>query len=84
MTIKCAVVGLPFGGGKGGVVVDPKLLSPMELERLSMETAFADMWTLSIEQKLSLRNAAYAMAIRRIGEAVEAVEAHGTREYFGN
>ncbi len=35
MTIKCAVVGLPYGGGKGGVVVDPKLLSPMELERPS-------------------------------------------------
>lgn len=35
MTIKCAVVALPFGGGKGGVVVDPKTLSPMELERLS-------------------------------------------------
>jgi glutamate dehydrogenase (NADP+) len=35
MTIKCAAVGIPFGGGKGGVIVDPKLLSPMELERLS-------------------------------------------------
>jgi glutamate dehydrogenase (NADP+) len=35
MTIKCAVVGLPFGGGKGGVVVDPKSLSALELERLS-------------------------------------------------
>lgn len=35
MTIKCAVVGLPYGGGKGGVAVDPKLLSHMELERLS-------------------------------------------------
>jgi glutamate dehydrogenase (NADP+) len=35
MTIKCAVVGLPLGGGKGGVVVDPKKLSRMELERLS-------------------------------------------------
>jgi glutamate dehydrogenase (NADP+) len=35
MTIKTAVVGLPFGGGKGGVTVDPKALSPMELERLS-------------------------------------------------
>ena len=35
MTIKCAVVGLPYGGGKGGVIVDPKALSPMELERLS-------------------------------------------------
>jgi len=35
MTIKCAVVGLPYGGAKGGVRVDPKALSPMELERLS-------------------------------------------------
>lgn len=35
MTFKCAVVGLPYGGGKGGVVVDPKKLSPGELERLS-------------------------------------------------
>ncbi|MHB1240340.1 MAG: Glu/Leu/Phe/Val family dehydrogenase [Gammaproteobacteria bacterium] len=35
MTIKCAVVGLPFGGAKGGVRVNPKELSPMELERLS-------------------------------------------------
>src|SRR5580698_4309748 len=35
MTIKCAVVGVPFGGGKGGIIVDPKELSRMELERLS-------------------------------------------------
>ncbi len=35
MTIKCAVAGLPYGGGKGGVVVDPKTLSETELERLS-------------------------------------------------
>lgn len=35
MTIKCAVVGLPYGGGKGGVRVDPKKLSHLELERLS-------------------------------------------------
>jgi glutamate dehydrogenase (NADP+) len=35
MTIKCAAVGLPYGGAKGGIVVDPKSLSPMELERLS-------------------------------------------------
>ncbi len=35
MTIKCSVAGLPYGGAKGGVVVDPKRLSPMELERLS-------------------------------------------------
>ena len=35
MTFKCALMGLPFGGGKGGVVVDPKQLSKMEIERLS-------------------------------------------------
>lgn len=35
MVVKCAVVDLPFGGGKGGVNVDPKTLSKGELERLS-------------------------------------------------
>lgn len=35
MACKCAVVGIPFGGGKGGVIVDPKKLSQGELERLS-------------------------------------------------
>ena len=35
MTWKCSLVGLPFGGGKGGVIVDPKKLSKGELERLS-------------------------------------------------
>ncbi len=35
MAIKCAVAGVPYGGGKGGVTVDPKKLSKAELERLS-------------------------------------------------
>ncbi len=35
MTIKCAIAGLPYGGAKGGVAVDPKTLSKLELERLS-------------------------------------------------
>jgi glutamate dehydrogenase (NADP+) len=35
MTCKCAVVGIPYGGAKGGIVVDPKQLSKLELERLS-------------------------------------------------
>jgi len=35
MTWKCAVVGLPFGGGKGGVVCNPKEMSDQELENLT-------------------------------------------------
>ncbi|MBI2415916.1 MAG: Glu/Leu/Phe/Val dehydrogenase [Candidatus Kerfeldbacteria bacterium] len=35
MTFKCATVGIPLGGGKGGVTVDPKRLSERELEQLS-------------------------------------------------
>jgi len=35
MTWKCALMELPFGGAKGGVVCDPKLLSPTELERMT-------------------------------------------------
>lgn len=35
MTCKCAVAGLPYGGGKGGIIVDPSKLSKAELERLT-------------------------------------------------
>ncbi len=35
MALKCAVAGIPMGGGKGGITVDPKKLSKGELERLS-------------------------------------------------
>jgi glutamate dehydrogenase (NAD(P)+) len=39
MTWKCAVVGIPYGGGKGGVIVDPKKLSLKELEGLTRRFA---------------------------------------------
>ena len=35
MSWKCSLAGLPYGGGKGGVIVDPRKLSTNELERLS-------------------------------------------------
>ncbi|MDQ5852188.1 MAG: Glu/Leu/Phe/Val dehydrogenase, partial [Chloroflexota bacterium] len=39
MTWKCALVNIPFGGAKGGVVVEPKQLSQHELERLTRRFA---------------------------------------------
>ena len=41
MSIKCAVVNIPYGGAKGGVRVDPTLLSRGELERLTRRYAFS-------------------------------------------
>ncbi len=35
MTFKCGVAGIPYGGGKGGIVVDPTNMSSGEIERLS-------------------------------------------------
>lgn len=35
MALKCAVANIPMGGGKGGITVDPKILSKTELEKLS-------------------------------------------------
>ncbi|MBR2480689.1 MAG: Glu/Leu/Phe/Val dehydrogenase, partial [Clostridia bacterium] len=39
MTFKCAVADIPYGGGKGGITVDPRELSTKELERLTRKYA---------------------------------------------
>ena len=41
MSLKCAVVNIPYGGAKGGVRVDPETLSPRELRKLTRRYAFA-------------------------------------------
>mgnify|MGYP001577026564 CR=1 FL=1 len=52
MSIKCAVAGIPLGGGKGGITVDPKKLSSSELERLTL--AFARRLTPFIGPELDV------------------------------
>ena len=41
MTWKCAVVGIPLGGGKGGIICNPKNMSNSELERMTRRYAYA-------------------------------------------
>lgn len=41
MTWKCSLAGLPYGGGKGGIQLDPKLYSQSELERITRRFTYA-------------------------------------------
>jgi glutamate dehydrogenase/leucine dehydrogenase len=52
MTWKCAVVNIPFGGGKGGVTCNPKRMSLTELERLTRRYASAILPLIGPEQDI--------------------------------
>jgi glutamate dehydrogenase/leucine dehydrogenase len=52
MTIKTALANVPFGGGKGGVAVDPQLLSESELERLTRRFALEIMPVIGIDKDI--------------------------------
>lgn len=52
MTCKCAVAGLPYGGGKGGIIVDPTKLSERELE--SLTRGFIDKIAPIIGEKMDI------------------------------
>jgi len=82
MTWKCSVVDIPFGGGKGGVICDPRNLSKGELERLTRRYTAAIMDILgpdrdvpapdmnTNEQTMAWIMDTYSMHVRRTTTAV--------------
>ena len=82
MTWKCSVVGIPFGGGKGGVICDPHQLSKGELERITRRYTASIMDILgpdrdvpapdmnTNEQTMAWIMDTYSMHVRRTSTAV--------------
>jgi len=82
MTWKCSVVNIPFGGGKGGVICDPRTMSQGELERLTRRYTAAIMDILgpdrdvpapdmnTNEQTMAWIMDTYSMHVRRTTTAV--------------
>jgi glutamate dehydrogenase (NAD(P)+) len=82
MTWKCSIVGIPFGGGKGGVICDPTQLSSSELERITRRYTASIMDILgpdrdvpapdvgTNEQTMAWIMDTYSMHIRRTSTAV--------------
>lgn len=82
MTWKCSVVNIPFGGGKGGVICDPRTMSKGELERLTRRYTAAIMDILgpdrdvpapdinTNEQTMAWIMDTYSMHVRRTTTAI--------------
>ncbi|MFT5291408.1 MAG: glutamate dehydrogenase (NAD(P)+) [Planctomycetota bacterium] len=82
MTWKCSVVGIPFGGGKGGVICEPRELSVAELERITRRYTVSIMDILgpdrdvpapdmnTNEQTMAWIMDTYSMHVRRTSTAV--------------
>lgn len=52
MTWKCSLAGVPFGGAKGGIICNPKVLSKGEIERLTRRYTYAIMPIIGIEKDI--------------------------------
>ena len=75
MTWKCALVNIPYGGAKGGVVVDPANLSMGELERLTRR--FATDFNARFGRTPTIYNANYYNATRLFGLLAQGIEQAG-------
>lgn len=78
MTFKCAVMNLPYGGGKGAIQVDPRKLSKAELERLSRAyiQAFAHLYRSPQPDFLSGSSASSHWAALRLLCSFSAITGH--------
>src|SRR3984957_17397529 len=76
MTWKCAIVDLPFGGGKGGVTCDPNTLSPGELERITRRYAAELVEVVGPDKDVRVPGVATGKPIE-IGGSLGRVEATG-------
>ncbi len=61
MTLKCGIVNVPYGGGKGGIVCDPRQMSIHEVERLSRGILKSNFTIRRSEQRYSSTRCIYKL-----------------------